>query len=76
MFQEFVKDVILDGGVSVLSLTSNEIGDVAQIAQNFNLDFADAYQYTLAVSANADLVSFDKDFSRTDLGCKVPSDIL
>ena len=76
MFKEFVQDVILNGGVGVLSLTSNEIGDVVQAAQKFNLDFDDAYQYTLAISTNADLVSFDKDFSRTDLGCKVPSDIL
>jgi hypothetical protein len=76
MFQEFVQDVILNGGVGVLSLTSNEIGDVVQAAQKFNLDFDDAYQYSLAIRTNADLVSFDKDFSRTDLGCKVPSDIL
>jgi len=76
MFQEFVKDVILDGGVRILSLASNEIGEVAQAAQKFNLDFDDAYQYTLATTTNADLVSFDKDFSRTDLGCKVPSDIV
>ena len=76
MFKEFVQDVILNGGVGVLSLASNEIGDVVQAAQKFNLDFDDAYQYTLAISTNADLVSFDKDFSRTDLGCKVPSDIL
>jgi predicted nucleic acid-binding protein len=32
MFQEFVQDVILDGGVGVLSLPSNEIGDVVQTA--------------------------------------------
>lgn len=74
-FREFVQDVIWDGGVGVLSLAANEIGDVAQAAQQFNLDFDDAYQYTLAVKVNADLVSFDKDFARTDLDCKIPSDI-
>ena len=74
-FQEFVSDVILDGGVGVLSLASYEIGDVVQAAQKFNLDFDDAYQYALAVNAKADLVSFDKDFDRTDLICKVPADV-
>ena len=76
MFQEFVNDVILDGGVRILSLASNEIGEVAQAAQKFNLDFDDAYQYTLVTTTNADLVSFDKDFSRTDLEYKVPSEIM
>jgi predicted nucleic acid-binding protein len=76
VFQEFVQDVILDGGVGILSLSSYDMSDVAQAAKKFNLDFDDAYQYVLAINSNADLVSFDRDFSRTDLICKVPSDIV
>jgi hypothetical protein len=76
IFQEFVRDVILDGGVGVLSLAPSEMGNIAQAAQKFSLDFDDAYQYTLAMNVDAEFISFDKDFNRTNLVCRVPSDIL
>ena len=75
-FQSFVQDVILEGGVCILSLPSDEIKDVIPTAQKFQLDFDDAYQYTLALNYQLTLVSFDADFNRTDQGRKTPAEIL
>jgi predicted nucleic acid-binding protein len=75
-FQSFVQDVVLEGGVGVLSLPSEELKDVIRAAQEFQLDFDDAYQYTLALNNQLKLVSFDTDFNRTDQGRKTPAEIL
>ncbi|MEW5830968.1 MAG: PIN domain-containing protein [Chloroflexota bacterium] len=75
IFQEFVQDAILNGGVGILSLGSQEIHEVVLAAKKFNLDFDDAYQYALAVTSKLTLVSFDKDFNRTDLLSKTPSEV-
>jgi predicted nucleic acid-binding protein len=42
----------------------------------FQLDFDDALHYATAKKHNFTLVSFDRDFDRTDLARKTPSDIL
>jgi hypothetical protein len=36
------------------------------IAQRFNLDFDDAYQYTVAEKHGLEIISFDNDFDRTE----------
>lgn len=48
---------------------------VIDAAQKFSLDFDDAYQYAVALKYNLTIVSFDKDFDRTEKGKKIPSDI-
>ncbi len=40
------------------------------------LDFDDAYQYTIAAKYSLTILSFDSDFDRTDLGRKVPAEII
>lgn len=42
----------------------------------YGLDFDDAYQYAVAEKHNLTLVSFDKDFDRTERGRKTPAEIL
>ena len=76
IFQQFLKDMILEAGVTVIALTAQEMEDIAQIAQRFNLDFDDAYQYLVAERYNLTIVSFDSDFDRTERGRKTPGDLL
>ena len=57
-------------GIGVLSLEPENLKMLYQIVQRFGLDFGDAYQYALQ------LVSFDKDFDRTDRKRKEPIEIL
>ncbi len=45
-------------------------------AQRFGLDFDDAYQYQAAEKYQMQLISFDRDFDRTDKGRKEPSEVM
>jgi len=49
---------------------------VIDASTGFNLDFDDAYQYTIAGKYDLTIVSFDADFDRTDRGRKQPAALL
>ena len=76
VFLQFVEDMIIDAGMSMLSLSEQDMEYVINSAQKFNLDFDDAYQYTIAKKYDLDIVSFDKHFELTDLGRKLPTEII
>lgn len=67
--------MIRDDGLEVLSIESEELAEVITISEKHRLDFDDAYQYALAEKHNLILVSFDKDFDRTERGRKTPAAI-
>ena len=75
LFTRFVEDMIVDG-VSVLSLTPEDLKTLNQPIQKFNLDFDDVYQYAVAEKYNLQLISFDHDFDQTDIERKEPIDVL
>jgi predicted nucleic acid-binding protein len=60
----------------LLRSVQRDVRQLAEAAQQFNLDFDDAYQYALAERYNLTIVSFDSDFDRTERGRKVPKDLL
>ncbi len=76
LFSEFVRDVFGEGGITILSLGSEDIVRVEQVAAAFGLDFDDAYQYVVAEKSDLVLVSFDTDFDRTDKKRIVPAEII
>ena len=75
-FRAFLEDVLVNGGISLLSLLPDDMDSVISASQEFGLDFDDAYQYVVASRHDLVLVSFDADFQRTDKGYKTPSQIL
>ena len=75
LFSSFLDDMIVDG-IEILSLQSVELKSLHGIAQSFNLDFDDAYQYSVAEKYNLQLISFDQDFDRSKRKKKEPSEIL
>ncbi len=75
LFSEFVRDLFGEGGITILSLGSEDIVRVEQVATAFGLDFDDAYQYTITEKFGLMLVSFDTDFDRTDKKRIVPAEI-
>ncbi len=75
-FRAFLEDILLNGGVGLLTLLPDEMETMIASSQNFRLDFDDAYQYAVAISRDAVLVSFVSDFQRTDRGYKTPLEIL
>ena len=75
VFTRFVEDMIVDG-ISILSLTSEDLKTLNQPTQKFNLDFDDVYQYAVAEKYDLQIISFDKDFDLTERGRKEPIDVL
>ena len=74
-FREFVEDIIGRGGICILRLPPQYIETLVEIAQRFNLNFDDAYQYAVAQKYNLTLLSFDSDFDRTEKGRRTPEQI-
>lgn len=60
----------------IVKLELTEYGLLVNIAQRFNLDFDDAYQYAVAEKYNLEIVSFDTDFDRTERRRKTPDEIV
>jgi len=62
IFQKFVEDVIPD--TNLLSLPMELYSDVVTVRKAMNLDFDDAYQYSMAKYYELKVVTMDKDFER------------
>ena len=76
VFRQFLQDVIGRVGIGMVSLSASEMDAVVDGAAKFNLDFDDAYQYSLALRHGLKIVSFDADFDRTAEGRLLPTDVL
>ena len=64
IFDKFVDDVIPE--VNLLSLPVRLYNKVANIKKDFNLDFEDAYQYSVAKYNGLKVITMDKDFQRIE----------
>jgi predicted nucleic acid-binding protein len=62
IFENFVNDVIPN--VKLLSLPMDLYGEVVNARKSLNLDFDDAYQYSMAKHYRLKVVTLDKDFER------------
>ncbi len=74
VFKAFLDDL---GSLAlpIVSLQAHEMGFTSDSASRFNLDFDDAYQYTLAQRFDLEIVSYDADFDKTTRGRKKPAEI-
>ena len=75
-FIRSLTDLFDVGGIRLLRLGIDDMDDVVNVAQRFNLDFDDAYQYAVAEKYILTLVSYDRDFDDTDLGRTTPAKVL
>jgi predicted nucleic acid-binding protein len=75
-FPRFVQDVLVEGSAGLIRLGPEDMQRLVAVAESFNLDFDDAYQYPAAEKDNLGIVSFDSDFDRTELGRKTPLQVL
>ncbi len=62
IFQNFVEDVIPT--FKLLSLPTELYRELANVRKNLNLDFDDAYQYSMARYYGLKLVTMDKDLEK------------
>jgi len=74
-FLTFVHEDIIASGIRVISLTTDNFSKITEAANRFHLDFDDAYQYAVAERYGLSIVSFDKDFDRTEKGRLEPQDL-
>ena len=66
LFTSFEND-IKSNGTSILSLIDSDLTKLREIALKYNIDFDDSYQYLITKKYNLNMVSFDKDFDKTDI---------
>ena len=74
-FLTFIDEDIITSGIRVLSLEPEKYSGIADAAGRFHLDFDDAYQYAAAEQNNLSIISFDRDFDRTEKGRLEPQDL-
>jgi uncharacterized protein len=60
IFNKFIADVLPI--VDILTLSKKGYEKIAEVKQNFGLDFDDAYQYMIASENGLTIVTMDKDF--------------
>jgi len=75
VFEEFISDILEESGVERISLSASDLKELLSASREFGLDFDDAYQYVAAKSNDLVLVSFDKDFDKTDIERRTPKEI-
>ncbi len=73
---QFVRDVFIDGAVTLVSVAPVNMQRLVTIMNQFQLDFDDAYQYAAAEQHEAVIISFDDDLDRSDRGRMTPAAVL
>lgn len=76
---QFLRDFLLlisDGKIEKINLTMEDYFVVNAVKKDLKLDFDDALQFIVANKLKTYLVTFDKDFKKTSLETKIPSEIL
>jgi len=66
VLEQFGRE-LKDAEITILTIEPQDLGASVKNIKKWNLDFDDAYQYTLAQKYSLELVSFDKDFDKTDI---------
>ena len=75
-FNKFCQDMVIKGPLSVLNLMENEILELKKYADNYQLDFDDAYQCKVAERAGFTFLTFDSDFERAPIDSKTPLEVI
>jgi len=74
-FLTFVNEDVIASGIHVATLDPGEFSKLTHAAEQYHLDFDDAYQYAVAESRNLSIVSFDRDFDPTEKGRVEPCNL-
>jgi len=76
LFEQFLSDTLVSSRLVRVRLGLEELRRVAAAVRQYELDFDDAYQYVAAATLGWRIVSFDRDFDRTDQGRLTPAEAL
>jgi len=72
----FVNDLAKNGQIEQLSLNYQDFSLLLSNINNYNLDFDDAYQLTVAQKFDLTIVSFDNDFNVAGIDKLTPEEII
>jgi hypothetical protein len=76
LLTDFIDDVVVPGDIQVLAIPPDLTLQVLEAIDKFDLDFDYGYQYVIAQQNELTIVTFDRDFDKTDLGRRTPAEIL
>lgn len=76
VLDSFISDLFINAQIKQLSLLPLDFIDIIANIENYNLDFDDAYQLTVAQKYKLTIVTFDKDFNPKGIDNKSPEEIL
>ena len=76
LFLRFIDDLFIEGNCKLGTLTPEDMWELTNAMKKYNLDFDDAYQYTVAEKYDLKIISFDKDFDRTERKRLTPKEVL
>ena len=62
--QEFVEDIMPNHKLLSLPMEQEQYREVVNVRKGMNLDFDDAYQYSVAKYYGLKIVTMDRDFER------------
>lgn len=74
-YLNFINDLFIYGAVSIIRLGTENMQRLAQVMEQFKLDFDDACQYTAAEMCDLTIMNFDSDFDIPELGRKMPCEV-
>ena len=73
--RQFLEDLSA-GSATVVRLSPEDLSEVITACEDFNLDFDDGYQYVAARKHGLTLVTFDRNFTHTDIEPVSPSQLI
>ncbi|MXY19953.1 MAG: type II toxin-antitoxin system VapC family toxin [Dehalococcoidia bacterium] len=73
--RQFLEDLSA-GSATVVRLSPEDLSEVITACEDFNLDFDDGYQYVAARKHGLTLVTFDRNFTHTDIEPVSPSQLV
>jgi predicted nucleic acid-binding protein len=75
LVSRFLSEIATWRGLTVIDLSIDEEVVASELANSAGLDFDDGLQYYYAKKAGLQIVSFDRDFDKTDVKRVEPKDI-
>lgn len=76
VLESFMNDLFINGQIKQLSLDVFDLLEVMVNIRKYNLDFDDAYQYSVAQKYDLILITFDKDFNVAGIKKNSPEEII
>ena len=75
LVSHFLSEILTWRGLTIVDLPVEEELMASELARRTGLDFDDGLQYYYAKKAGTQIVSFDKDFDKTDVRRVEPGEI-